>query len=67
MRSELVFSATTHVSNRFLLTGLASRAVRRFHSPNTRIQNTANDVLVRFSRDNPMAVMAPERREAGLA
>ena len=61
MRSELVFSATTHVSNRFMLTGLAAKAVRRFHRPNTRIQKTANDVLVRFSRDNPIAVMASER------
>jgi hypothetical protein len=53
MRSELVFAANTYVPNRFLLTGLASKAVRKLHRPNTRMQNTANDVLVRFSRANP--------------
>lgn len=53
MRSELVFSPTAHVSNRFLLIGLASKAIPKFHRPNTRIEHTANDVLVRFSRDNP--------------
>jgi len=31
MRSELVFSATAHVPNRFLLTGLASKGVRKLH------------------------------------
>lgn len=54
MRSELVFRAMTHVSNRFLLIKLASKAIRELHRPNSRIQDTANDVLVRFSRANPM-------------
>ena len=30
MRSELMFGAMTYVSNRFLLTRLASKATRRF-------------------------------------
>jgi hypothetical protein len=55
MRSELIFGATTYVSNRFLLTRLASTAIRKFHRPNTRIEDTTNDVLVRFSRANPLA------------
>jgi hypothetical protein len=55
MRSELIFGAMTYVSNRFLLTGLASKATRRFHRPNTRIQDTANGVFERFAHVNPLA------------
>ena len=55
MRSELVFGATTYVSNRFLLARLASTAIRKFHKPNTRIEDTTNDVFVRFSHANPSA------------
>ena len=54
MRSELVFAAMTYVSNRFLLTRVAAKAIRRFHRPNTRIQDTANEVLERFIRANPL-------------
>jgi hypothetical protein len=55
MRSEVVFGATTYVSNRFLLTRLASMAIRKLHKPNTRIEDTTNDVFVRFSHSNPLA------------
>lgn len=55
MRSDLIFGAIKHVPNRFLLTGLASKAVRSFHIPNTRIQGTANEVFERFTRLNPLA------------
>jgi len=55
MRSELVFGAMTHVSNRFLLTKLAAKAIRKLHRPNTRIQETMNDVLVRFCHADPRA------------
>ena len=55
MRSDLVFGAMAHVPNRFLLTKVAAQAVRRLHKPNTRIQETANDVFVRFRRANPIA------------
>jgi hypothetical protein len=54
MRSELVFDAMKYVSNRFLLTQLASQAVRKFHRPNTRIEETANEIFERFSRANPI-------------
>jgi hypothetical protein len=70
MRSELVFGAMTHVSNRFLLTKLAARATRTLHKPNTRIQETLNDVLERFSHTDPIAAvpdtgnMQPLRRAA---
>jgi hypothetical protein len=55
MRSEVVFGATTYVSNRFLLARLASMAIRKLHKPNTRIEDTTNDVFVRFSHSNPLA------------
>jgi len=57
MRSELIFGAMTHVSNRYLLTKLASKATRKFHRPNTRIQDTANDVFLHFSRSSPIPVV----------
>jgi hypothetical protein len=55
MRSNLVFGAMAHISNRYLLTKLASKAIRKLHRPSTRIQETTNDVLVRFSRASPIA------------
>jgi hypothetical protein len=57
MRSDLVFGAMTHVSNRFLLTGVAANATRKFHRPNTRIQDTANEVFECFRHVNPLAVV----------
>jgi hypothetical protein len=55
MRSQLVFGAMMFVSNRFLLTKLASKATRTLHRPNSRIQETMNDVFERFSQSNPIA------------
>jgi hypothetical protein len=57
MRSELVFGAMTYISNRYLLTRLAARTTRKFHRPNTRIQDTTNDVFERFTRANPKAAV----------
>jgi len=54
MRSELVFNALTFVPNRYQLTKLAAYATRRFHKPNTRIADTANDVLDRFGKAHPI-------------
>jgi hypothetical protein len=45
MRSDLVFEAVSHVSNRYQLCQLASKATRKMHKPNTRIPDTANQVL----------------------
>jgi hypothetical protein len=54
MRSDLVFGAMTHLPNRYLLCQVASKAARKLHRPGSRMQDTANDVLVRFSRANPI-------------
>jgi len=56
MRSELVFGAIQHVANRYLLVRAAAKAVRAFHKPNTRVAETANDVLVRFGTKDPCPV-----------
>ena len=53
MRSDLVFGALSHVCNRYQLCQLASKATRRLHKPNTRLQDTANEVLARFHTTNP--------------
>jgi hypothetical protein len=45
MRSDLVFEAVHTLRNRYMLCQLASKATRKFHKPNTRIQDTTNDVL----------------------
>jgi hypothetical protein len=55
MRSELIFGALTHVNNRYQLCQLASKATRKLHKPNTRLQDTMNDVLVRFRDSSPAA------------
>jgi hypothetical protein len=55
MRSELVFGAMAYVSNRFLLTNLTAKATRKLHKSNHRTEDTTNEVLVRFSRANPIA------------
>ena len=53
MRSDLVSGALSHVSNRYQLCQLASKATRKLHKPNTRLQDTANEVLARFHTTNP--------------
>ena len=45
MRSDLVFGALSHVSNRYQLCQLASKATRKLHKPNTRLQDTTNEVF----------------------
>ena len=74
MRSDLIFGALTHVNNRYQLCQLASKATRKLHKPNTRLQDTTNDVLERFKDTVPMGetfteaeqdeMMATERRAA---
>ncbi len=48
MRSDLIHDALRTVSNRYTLCQLASKATRKFHKPNTRIQETMNEVLEKF-------------------
>jgi hypothetical protein len=60
MRSDLVFGALSHVSNRYQLCQLASKATRKLHKPNTRLQDTANEVFARFQTTNPGTVASVE-------
>ena len=72
MRSDLVFGALSHVSNRYQLCQLASKATRKLHKPSTRLQDTTNEVLERFQNTSPgtigpfeeAAVLAEETRRA---
>ncbi len=63
MRSDLVFGALSHVSNRYQLCQLASKATRKLHKPNSRLQDTTNEVLVRFHSSNPAAPAARKAAE----
>jgi hypothetical protein len=62
MRSDLIFGALAHVENRYTLCQLASKATRKLHKPNTRLQDTTNEVFVRFHHESPAAApaVAPE-------
>jgi hypothetical protein len=55
MRSDLIFGALAHVENRYTLCQLASKATRKLHKPNTRLQDTANEVFERFHHESPAA------------
>ena len=62
MRSELVFEALHTLRNRYMLCQLASKATRRFHRPNTRIQETMNEVLNRIGvADREQVLAEPEK------
>jgi hypothetical protein len=55
MRSDLIYGAMTYISNRYQLCQLASKATRKLHKPHTRLQDTTNEVLVRFHQTSPIA------------
>ena len=57
MRSDLIFGALAHVTNRYTLCQLASKATRKLHKPTTRIEDTTNEVFVRFHHESPAASM----------
>jgi hypothetical protein len=68
MRSELVFKALTHESNRYQLVRLVAKGTRKLHRPNSRIQETMNAVLEHFSvtvsaGDEEMLERRPEQQE----
>jgi len=69
MRSELIHGALRPVGNRFTLCQLASKATRKFHRPNTRIQETMNEIFNKLSKiEGPERVMTfPEKRAEKLA
>ena len=50
MRSELVYPAVRNLPNRYLLCQVASKATRKFHRPNTRVQDTMNQILEKFAQ-----------------
>ncbi len=58
VRSDLVFDALHTLRNRYMLCQLASKATRKFHRPNTRIQETMNEVLERIGGANREQVLA---------
>ncbi len=58
VRSDLVFDALHTLRNRYMLCQLASIATRKFHRPNTRIQETMNEVLERIGGANREQVLA---------
>jgi hypothetical protein len=61
MRSNLIYGALNPVQNRYMLCQLVSKATRKFHRPATRVQDTMNDVLTRFSRTpEPGRLMSKE-------
>ncbi len=73
MRSDLIYDALDTVTNRYLLCQLVSKATRQFHKPNTRVQETMNEVLARVGGADQAeevitvprgAVAEPERRAA---
>ncbi|HZS27873.1 MAG TPA: DNA-directed RNA polymerase subunit omega [Candidatus Angelobacter sp.] len=72
MRSDLIYDALDTVRNRYLLCQLLSKATRKFHRPNTRVQDTMNEVLVRVGKAETntvievatMPVAEPQRRAA---
>jgi hypothetical protein len=43
---------------------LASKATRKLHKPNTRLQDTTNEVLGRFQTTNPGSAASVEARGA---
>jgi hypothetical protein len=49
MRSELVFKALAYESNRYQLVRLLAKGTRSLHRPATRVQDTTNEILERFS------------------
>jgi hypothetical protein len=66
MRSELVFEAVHTLRNRYTLCQLASKATRKFHKPNTRIQDTTNEVLNRIAdADRRAVIVEPETATEG--
>jgi hypothetical protein len=73
MRSSLIYNALDIVNNRYLLCQLLSKATRKFHKPNTRIQETMNDVLARVGEAGEaeqvinvpeVGIAEPQRRAA---
>ena len=61
MRADLTFMALAHESNRYLLTRLIAKATRKLHRPNTRLQDTMNDVFEWFGCSKPEQTLLRRR------
>ena len=59
MRSELIFSASERIENRFLLATVVMRAVRKLHITSTRTEDTANKVLSEVADGRYVSVKLP--------
>ncbi len=53
MRSNLIYPAVKTVTNRYTLCQIAAKATRKFHKPNTRIQETMNEILQKMGASQP--------------
>jgi hypothetical protein len=64
MRSGLFFGAAAYISNRYLLVKLASRAARKLHRPDIRIQDNGKSCLCAprpgFCRHRFLSVISSE-------
>ncbi len=63
MRSRKVFGALHSMKNRYILCQLASKATRKFHRPNTRIQETMNEVLELIASEQLQVIKESEGKE----
>lgn len=60
MRSELVYWAGIKIANRFLLTTVTIKAVRKLHISTTRTEDTANSVFQEVALGRYTDVRMPE-------
>ena len=60
MRSKLVYSAGLKIQNRFLLSAMVMRAVRKLHVSSTRTEDTLNRVFTDVAEGRYIDVDLPE-------
>jgi hypothetical protein len=59
MRSKLVYSAGLKIENRFLLSAMVMRAVRKLHVSSTRTEDTLNRVFTDVAEGRYVDVELP--------
>lgn len=67
MRSDLIYDALRTVQNRYVLCQVASKATRKFHRPNTRVQDTMNEVFERFAKSDHAGGIVGQNQTAAEA
>jgi hypothetical protein len=60
MRSELVYSAGLKIENRFLLSAMVMRAVRKLHVTSSRTEDTLNRVFAEVAEGRYTDMKLPE-------